>query len=156
MSQTSTDIDPQRVRDAELGADTILERIAPARSASGPGAAREAGVEPGPAPLGSRVDRPQGPSPLGVRELAAGAIGASLGAVLVLAAIAIALSGAWAAITGSEILFWNWSEPATGTGIALIVLGLPVAVYAACTIWLCVLFLPLLTFRLVRALLDRD
>ncbi|MCP5029131.1 MAG: hypothetical protein GY929_22890 [Actinomycetia bacterium] len=152
MSQTSTGIDPQQLHDAELGADTLLERLAPAQSSLAPLASSLAPPEVGPAAADTMGS---GARPLGARELAAGTIGASLGAVLVLTAITVALTGAWAAFTGSEFLFWSWSEPAVGPAIALIVLGVPVAVYAACTIWLCVLFLPLLTFRLARSLLDR-
>lgn len=155
VSQTSTDIDPQELREVELGAATILERLAPARPATASSSTSPPTPDRRPAEAEPQPGRPAGPRPLGVRELAAGAIGASLGVVLVLIGIAVALSGAWAALTGSELLFWSWAEPATGTGIALIVLGLPVAVYAACTVWLCILFVPLLTFRLARSLLDR-
>ncbi|MCP3854966.1 MAG: hypothetical protein GY698_09555 [Actinomycetia bacterium] len=143
MSQTSTDLD--------LDADTLLRRLVAAR----PAPTSEVSV-PSP-PIFEPVTTPPGVArPLTLRELALGAAGACLGGVLVATSLAVVLAGVWAAFAGSEILFWNWSEPAPLPGVALIVIGLPVAVYVACTIWLCILFLPLLTFRMARGLLDHS
>ena len=150
MSHTFTDIEPQRLRGSAAPLVPPSRRPDPpvadgARTNEQPIIVAE--TEPG------SVDSPRA-RPLGLRELAMGAVGATLGAALVLAGVVVALAGAWAALTGSDLWFWSWAEPAPLAAGAMVVVGIPVAVYAACTIWLCVLFVPLLTFRLLRGLLS--